>query len=125
MGSGRRVDSLSRYWQRAYLLDHLVREGVLTDPPRSTDEIDRALWALDAVLDEDGESPLTRLARELVVTPIRLVRGLFRARRGRDDRTIEHARERMERSWYRFDEYFRSRRARFEVVYREGLGDER
>lgn len=119
----RAVDSLARYWQRAYLLDHLVRDGMLVDPRRSSAEVDRALWALDAVLDEDDESPLTKLARELVVAPFRIVRGLFRARRGRDDRTIDRTRERMARSWYRFDDYFRSRRARFEVVYREGLGD--
>jgi hypothetical protein len=68
---------VSAYWQRAYLLDHIISAGH-ADP-----EVDwqRAASVFEKVLGETDASPLMGLARQSVSNVHRVLRLLIRARR--------------------------------------------
>ncbi len=69
--------SLSVYWHRAYLLDHLIRAGHAD----ATSDVDRAAAALERVLRESDTATLKGLARQAIGGGRRWLRLLLRARR--------------------------------------------
>lgn len=108
------IDSLNRYWQRAYLLDYMVLKGYLAD----AEHLEAATKALELVLKIEGTSPLTRLASEIVKSPGRLIQSVRRAqKKGEEDTKIQEARTTMSQSWNRYDDYFRRLQGHFEVAY--------
>jgi hypothetical protein len=71
------VGQVSAYWQRAFLLDHLIRAGHLA-PGTDTR---RAIEVFNRVLRDADPSPLRGLARLVVSSSGRTLRLLVRARR--------------------------------------------
>jgi hypothetical protein len=96
------VDALNYYWQRAFLLDHMVRMGYVDDP----EQTQAAVVALEQVLAQASASPLRRLARQLIFAPFRMARSAWRAWRGREDATLAEAKSLMARTWASFGDYF-------------------
>lgn len=108
------VDALNYYWQRAFLIDHMVREGHL-----SADEVTlfSADSALETVLATHVRSPLTELAREIVGSPARIWRSLRHARKGQEDDTLLAKQDKMEKRWYQFDAHFRILREEYQALF--------
>jgi hypothetical protein len=71
------ASSVSAYWHRAYLLDHVIRAG------HAAPDVDwrRSAAVFDAVLGDTDPSPLMGLARQTVSNAHRVLRLLIRARR--------------------------------------------
>jgi len=68
---------VAEYWNRAYLIDHMVRLGHLEKGA----DTDRAIEAFYRVVPEIDPSPLWNLAKEVVAASHRVIRTLFRARK--------------------------------------------
>ena len=71
------TQQVSEYWNRAYLIDHMVRSGHLEQGADTG-------WAIEAfhrVLPEIDPSPLFTLAKEVVGASHQVLRTLMRARR--------------------------------------------
>jgi len=109
----RAIDSLNRYWQRAYLLDYMVQQGYLNN----SSTLQPAARALEEVLKTEGTSPLTRLAREIVSSPSRMIQSVRRAQQGEEDEKMQEARTTMSQAWSRYDDYFQRLEGHFEVAY--------
>lgn len=108
------IDSLNRYWQRAYLLDYMVIKGYLAD----AEHLEAAARALELVLKTEGSSPLTRLASEIVKSPGRLIQSVRRAqKKGEEDTKMQETRTTMSQSWNRYDDYFQRLQGHFDVAY--------
>ena len=107
------VDQLNYYWHRAFLLNHLMLMECLDDP----DSGRTARIALDEVLDDVAASPLRQLAQQVVSVPSRVWRTLRRARRGREDQTVEQTKSLMGRTWDNFGDYLEALAAEFEQTY--------
>ena len=106
----RSIDALNYYWQRAFLLDYLLQRGYLNSPERA----EVAISALEKLLEDVGSSPLTRLARQIVTSPWRILRSLWRVRQGQGDRSIEQTRATMSQSWASFSVYLQTLAQRYE-----------
>jgi len=107
------IDALNFYWQRAYLLNYMIREGHL----QSNQDPASAVGAMERVLREHGTSPLNRLAAEVVRRPHRLVRALWHAKQGKEDQKIVETRQTMRQQWHDYDTYFRRLQERYEELY--------
>lgn len=107
------VDALNYYWQRAYLLDYMVREGHLSGDTRLVLSAEKALTR---VLKQNVRSPLNDLARDVVRSPGRLWRSLRRARRGQEDAELRQRSEEMERRWYQYDAHFLNLQREFDLA---------
>ena len=89
------TDSLSAHWQRAYLIDHIIRAGHLTgfgDPSVT-------FSALEAALMETSASPLRRIAEIAVQRSHHVLKMLLRARRGGAEAAIRDETGVLERHW--------------------------
>ncbi|MCB0120591.1 MAG: hypothetical protein KDE58_00030 [Caldilineaceae bacterium] len=111
------VDALNYYWQRAYLLDYMIRQGYL----RNGQNPAMAVNVLEMVLKEHSQSPLTQLAGEVVRSPARLVRSVRRARQGKEDPKLVEAKQTMRSAWGQYDDYFNRLSARYEALYQSAL----
>jgi hypothetical protein len=96
------VDALNDYWQRAFLLDHMIRMGYIDDP----EQTEVAVLALNRVLAQASTSPLRRLAQQLILAPFRMARAAWRAWRGHEDETLTETKSLMARTWASFGDYF-------------------
>lgn len=114
------VDSLNRYWQRAYLIDYMVRAGYLNE----LEQLAPAAAALSQTLDAEGSSPLPKLARELIRSPGRLIQSVRRARQGEEDDRMVETKNTLSQAWSRYDDYFVRLQNHFEVAYEQSLPDE-
>lgn len=112
------IDALNLYWQRAFLLDHMIRMGHLHDPARR----DTAIAAMEQVLAEAKKSPLRRLARQLLTAPLRLARSVWRTWRGHPDQRLDETRSRMARTWDSFGDYFTALTQRYDAAYAAKVG---
>ncbi len=107
------VDALNIYWQRAFLLDHMIRMGHLREPA----QIVTAVGAMEQVLAQANKSPLRQLARQLIYAPLRIARAVWRVWRGRSDQTLEQTRSQMARAWGSFGNYFAALAQRYDETY--------
>lgn len=107
------IDALNYYWQRAFLLNYMMEQGYL----QSNLSPDRAALALELVLKKHGQSPLQRLAQEVVRSPGRLVQSVRRARDGQEDSQLEDTKQTMRNEWGAYDAYFSRLAADYEQIY--------
>ncbi|MBE2202445.1 MAG: hypothetical protein IAE79_27785 [Anaerolinea sp.] len=97
------ADQLSRYWHRAFLLDHMLRRGDLDGVETAVP----ALNAMHAVLKSHISSPLTGLAAQILAGASHILRTIIRwLRRGREDEVVQNTRQAMADNWLDFADYF-------------------
>lgn len=113
------IDALNYYWQRAYLLDYMVRQGYLAHQ----EQLIPATRALTLVLKEHSTSPLTSLAREVLQSPRRLVRGVQHVRHGQNDNEIDALQQAMRASWDEYGDYFEKLRRHFDSAFELQLAE--
>ncbi|MFN2200187.1 MAG: hypothetical protein ACK2UO_03220 [Caldilineaceae bacterium] len=111
------VDSLSYYWQRAYLLDHMVQQGYVSDPAL----LRPASAALEDVLDRHSDSPLNSLARQVIGGSYGALRNMGSWFRSSAPEVTLRPREIMNESWDAYAGYFRSLREEYEASLRQRL----
>lgn len=109
------IDALNFYWQRAYLLDYLIRSGYLHNGA----SLESVVTVMETVLREHNRSPLRQLAGELVRSPVRLAQSVRRARQGKEDAKLVQTEQRMRSAWHRYDDYFQRLEERFDLLYQE------
>jgi len=107
------IDVLTYYWQRAFLLDHMLRMGYLDD----LQQVPYAVLTLEQLLDEVGSSPLRQLAGQVIASPWRILRSLWQARQGHEDATVAETRSRMARTWDSFAGYLATVAERYDDRY--------
>ena len=106
------TDQLSYYWQRAFLIDHMLDAGHV----RTEASAAMARQAMEQVL-QTSASPLPELARQVITSTRGLPRMLWRGRRGREDEGIRQTQASMSQSWGRFQDYFNSLAARYDQTF--------
>jgi hypothetical protein len=106
------TDQLSYYWQRAFLLAHMLDQGHL----QSLSSAAAAREAMEAVLDTTA-GPLGQLAQQVIAGARHIARTLWRARRGGEDEVTRQTRARMRASWAAFDDYFTALAERYDRAY--------
>lgn len=106
------VDNLSRYWQRAFLIDYALAAGHLDRPASAR----RARKAMDRVVDRTA-SPLTQVARRVARIGVAAFPILRRARAGRDDPAMEDERAQMARDWGDFAAFLEALAVRYAAAY--------
>jgi len=107
------IDVLTYYWQRAFLLEHMMRMGYLDNPQ----QVPQAVLALEEVLDAVGSSPLRQLAAQIITSPWHILRSLWQARQGREDATVAETRSHMARTWDSFAGYLATVAERYDAHY--------
>ena len=105
-------EKLSYYWQRAFLLGHMLDAGHLRDLPSAT----VARRAMEQVL-ESSSSPLRGLAGQVVSGAGHVLNSLRLARRGRDNDTASAAEQQMRQQWTSFAPYLRTLAQRYDETY--------
>lgn len=108
------TDQLSYYWHRAFLLDHMIRSGYLDDQTESQKAVD----ALNEVLDKPHISPLNQLAHRVVTGVSHIFRTLRRVRGGEEDEVVKNTRSTMAQNWSNFSTYFAQLTAEYEQTYK-------
>lgn len=109
------TDQLSYYWRRAFLLDHMLQRGDLTD---TLGHAAIAARAMDQVLKESTASPLLQLARQVIAGTRHLLRTIWGwLRRRQEDEVVQATRRQMATAWGDFDDYFETIAAQYDRVY--------
>ena len=108
------ANQLSFYWQRAYLIDHMIAAGHL----ESAASARFARLAMEQVL-EQSTSPLQGIAQQVIAGTRHIMPTLLKARRGRDDAVIRQAETRMRQNWGRVAVYLTALAARYDQTYRQ------
>jgi len=104
------ANTLSAYWHRAFLLDHLARSGRLSGDGFGV-EVRRAF---EAVLEEAPTGALTHIARQVVRGSRHVVRSLWRARRRGADEAFPQEAALLSHQWAGIAEHLEGLVARFE-----------
>jgi hypothetical protein len=107
------IDVLTYYWQRAFLLEHMMQMGYLDNPQ----QVPQAVLTLEEVLDEVGSNPLRQLAAQIITSPWRILRSLWQARQGREDDTVAETRSLMARTWDSFAGYLATVAEHYDARY--------
>jgi len=115
----RAMDSLSYYWQRAYLLDYMVRQRHVT----SGRQLEAAARALDHVLDTHVDSPLSDLARQVVGASAGIVVNLRRMRLRRLEPPTIRPKDIMRDRWEDYADYFAVLREGYDRAFAARLGN--
>ena len=108
------TDQLSFYWQRAFLLDHMIAAGHLESPESAR----LARLAMEQVL-ASSPSPFRGLAQQVIAGSRHILRTLLTARNGREDDVVRRTEARMRQDWSTFAEYLAALAARYDQVYQE------
>lgn len=106
------TDSLSYYWYRAFLMDHMLASGHLESPDTARD----AHRAMEELLATTA-GPLPQLARQVVAQMRNVWPALRRARRGEEADEVRQTRNQMERRWSEIAEHLGAVAARYDEVY--------
>jgi hypothetical protein len=109
-------DQLSFYWQRAFLLRHMLEAGHLESPATAR----LARQAMEQVL-ERSSSPLRGLAQQVVAGARRVLSTLLRARRGRENDVVRQTEARMRGDWDSFAAYLTNLASHYDQTYHEML----
>ncbi len=108
------VDALNYYWQRAFLLRYMSQQGYLTQGNTTL-----AVTALENTLAIRGKSPLPGLAQEIIYSPVRLWRTLWRARANQGDPLLDETSTRLSLGWHSFTGFFVSLAQHYEQEYNQ------
>jgi hypothetical protein len=111
------ADSLSYYWYRAFLVDHMLASGHL----ESADTARDAHRAMEEVLATTA-GPLPRIARQVVAQTRNVWPALRRARRGEEAEEVRETRNLLERRWSEIAEHLGSVAARYDEAYARHRG---
>ncbi len=111
------VDALSYYWQRAYLLDYMVRQGYASN----STELDSAARALEQVLSTHVDSPLTVLAKQVIGASSGVLNSLRRWKLHRFTPTAIQPLQIMEDQWEDYQDYFVFLRQEYERAFENEL----
>jgi hypothetical protein len=115
------VDALSYYWQRAYLLDHIVRQGHLSNPA----ELEPAARALDHVLQTHVDSPLTGLAKQVIGASTGVLDSMRRWKLHRLTPGSIQPLQIMQDRWGEYQDYFAFLRQEYERAFAQELARSR
>lgn len=107
------ADQVSLYWHQAFLMNHMLTAGHLTDE-QSAKAARQAMWQ---VLEASHTSPLLQLAQQIVSGTRHTLRSLLRLRRGQEDDMIAAKKEQMRGIWASFSDYFAALAALYEQAY--------
>ena len=105
-------EQLSFYWQRAFLIRHMIEAGHL----ESVDSARLARQAMDQVL-EVSSSPLRGVARQVIAGTRNVGLTLLRARRGHTDALIQQTETRMRQNWASVSGYLTTVANQYDHVY--------
>lgn len=105
-------DQLSFYWQRAFLIRHMLEAGHLASPASAR----IARQAMDDVL-QRSSSPLRGLAQQVIAGSGHVVRTLLTARRDRENEVIRQTETRMRQNWGGFSAYLTTLARQYEETY--------
>lgn len=105
-------DQLSFYWQRAFLIRHMLEVGHLTSPASAR----VARQAMDDVL-QRSSSPLQGLAQQVIAGSGHVIRTLLTARRNRENEVIRQTETRMRQNWGGFAAYLTTLAVQYEQAY--------
>ena len=113
------ANNLSYYWHRAFLLDYMIRRGHLDEAGRAA----IAAEAMHQVLAGTETSPLVNLAKQVIETARKQIRGLLRAifrfaRRREETAAVQRTRLSIAEQWGQFGEYFLELAGRYEATYK-------
>ncbi|HFC11405.1 MAG TPA: hypothetical protein ENJ56_01075 [Anaerolineae bacterium] len=106
------VDALNYYWQRAFLLNHMIAVGHLDQ----AEGVDSADAALETVLAANRTSPLIKLAQDIISSPRKIIRGVRNVRKGKGDAAIDETRQEISQSWSSFNNHFHDLRQQYEAA---------
>jgi hypothetical protein len=109
--------SLTEYWHRAYLIDHMVRANHLS--PRADNDL--ALKVLAEVLETIDPSPLMGLARQTVANVQHVLRLLVKARRLDSAEVTRSLGDVLSSHWRVAEASMRSAANEYNVLYEEAL----
>lgn len=105
-------DQLAYYWQRAFLLAHMLDRGHLDDPASAV----RARTVMETVL-EESSSPLRGLAGQVIGGTGNVLRTLRLARRGTQDATATATENQMRQQWNDVAPYLRTLARRYDETF--------
>jgi hypothetical protein len=111
------TDSLSYYWYRAFLMDHMLASGHLDSPDSARD----AHAAMEELL-ATTEGPFPRVAKQVVAQVRNVWPALRRARRGEEAEEVRETRNQLERRWSEIAEHLGDVAARYNEAYARKRG---
>jgi hypothetical protein len=110
------TDQLAYYWQRAFLMNHILASGNLgTDA-----EAVAARQAMDQVLDSTP-GPVRQLAQQVIELTTHVLRTVLKLRRGKEDEVVGQVRSRMSEAWASVEGNFTTLAARYDAAYQQVL----
>jgi len=112
------ANQIAEYWQRAYLLDHMISAGHLEPGADS----DRAIQVFMQVLREVDTGALVFLANEVIAGTARIARLLVRARRHGSAEETDSIRDIVRAHWEAAERELREAAARYNQLYVEWPG---
>jgi hypothetical protein len=110
----RATDRLSYHWQRAFLLDYMLLVGHLA----SIESARSGREAMELLL-RHADSPLIGLARQILISPLRIWAIVRDARRNRENTWLHHTQAQMAQVWGEFADYLQTLAAQYDKTYQE------
>ena len=108
------VDNLNYYWHRAFLIDYMVWAGHLDESASPQ----RAETAMRQTLSSAGNSPLTKVAQQVVRQSRHVLRTLWRvARRAEEDEIAAQEKATLRATWSELQPYLRQVAQQYEQFY--------
>lgn len=108
------TESLSYYWQRAFLMNYMLEAGHLRNP----DLARHARKSMDRAINNTS-SPLTSLARHVVRNVGSVWNVTRHALRGRNEQVWSESRDMVTREWNSYATFFERLAQRYKQYYRE------
>lgn len=109
------TDKLSAYWQRAFLLDYALAAGHLA----TVESARQAQQIMEEVL-KSSPSPMIRLARMVLLSPLQVMRLLRRAFNSQTPIVAPQQQNALRRQWSAYQDYLQALAERYEQTYRAG-----
>lgn len=108
------TDKLSYYWHRAFLMDYMMRHGLLDDDETAF----TAIITLNQLLDTTSTSPVLQLAQQIVALPTHIFRTLRRLLRRQDeDETVVETKTLMAQRWQQYESYWQELASRYDSTF--------
>jgi hypothetical protein len=108
------TETLSYYWQRAFLMNYMLEAGHLHSP----DTVERAQKAMEHTI-KNTSSPLGSLARHVVRNVGSAWRVARHALRGRNEKAWSESRDMVSREWNSYTSFFERLSQQYEENYQQ------